>query len=87
MKTITEIIKPITLLRGLHKDTKRPGVVRTRKRHYTGAGMAIMQSTILYPPSIGQDMTIKELSEELDDFKEAVKKWKNADSPYQGATT
>jgi len=46
-----------------------------------------MQSTILYPPNIGQDMTIKELSEELDDFKEAVKKWKNADSPYQGAPT
>jgi len=36
MKTITEIIKPITLLRGLHEDTKRPGVVRPRKRHYTG---------------------------------------------------
>lgn len=68
------------------ETTKRPGVLRVRKRHYTGSGISQMQSTILFPPGVATDGSIRELSDELQLFKEAVRDWKHADSPYREAT-
>ncbi len=68
------------------ETAKRPGVVRVRKRHYTGSGLAQMQSTILYPPGIDQDGDIKTLSEQLQAFKESVKEWKNSESGFGGGS-
>jgi putative DNA primase/helicase len=66
------------------ETAKRPGVARVRKRHYTGSGVAVQQSTILFPPGTDQTLEIRELSDELDKFKDAVRAWKSADAGYSG---
>jgi putative DNA primase/helicase len=57
---------------------------KDRRRHYIAGSVTTRQSTVMFPQGTDTGLEIKDLSDQIDNFAEAVKKWRDADIKRSG---